>query len=871
MMANRRRLAAIMFTDIVGYSTLAERDEALALDVLDRQRSLIEDVLSDFDGRLIKSTGDGFLLEFTSALQALQAAIDIQRRVAEANEAAPSNERLQIRIGIHLGDVLKRDGDVYGNGVNVAARIEPLAESGGICVSRAVHEQVRRQVNARFHALGAQKLKNLDEPIEVYAVDPSPQQVLKRRLRRTVVTSALALIALAGLAFVAGVYDGFQAVMIGGGPRGEPSAPATTETAPERTLADLPSIAVLPLDDLSPNADNRYFSDGMTEEIINALAQVDGFQVISRTSVFNLDDQDLSLSTIADRLQVGYVLDGSVRRTEDRVRIAVQLIRVNGETNVVWSDSYERQLTDVFEIQKEIARSISDQLQVRLAADNADRVANRQTESPNAYEHYLRGRFHWNKRTQEGFQKAIDHFRQAIEIDPDYARAHAGLADTYSLMANYGHMLPKEAFPQAEAAARQAIELNDDLAAAHTSLAFVLNNYEPERGLDEAERRYRMALELNPNYATAHHWYSNLLEQTDRPEQALEQSKKAAQLDPLSPIILTNLGTMQQERENYERARELYRQALEIDPKFTNARLNLARLSAEQEDYDSAKAEAKKLVEKRPQDIQARLNYAAALMSNWKWQSAQQQYLEAIDIEATSTWKAQAHWGYSSFLSLFGKFEASLRHTGHAQEYETPPDLQQQIKLSGLIWQANRLLYEERDYETLRAEMTRAIQSHPDAPLMKATGLVYRAYTKMTEDAQKAALDDLDQAEALLDNLDASNNPQLPGLKLTLNGTRGLVYAKQGRTQEAQAVLDELLQRKERAGLAYVVARIHFELGHIDKGFEWLDVGYTRHDWTLGSIAWDPAFDEVRDDPRFQELIQKMNLDNHPFSSSPSE
>ena len=866
-MAERRRLAAIMFTDIVGYSTLAERDEALALELLDRQRSLIEDVLSVYDGRLIKSTGDGFLIEFGSALQALRAAVDIQQRVTEANEARPSDQRFKIRIGLHLGDVVERDGDVYGNGVNVAARVEPLAEPGGICISRAIHEQVRRQADVRFHSLGAQRLKNLDEPIEIYAVDPSPQQVRKRRLRRTVMTAAAAIVGLATLAFVAGVYDGFQAALMGDSPPTARSDTSSTAPASDRSLADLPSMAVLPLDNLSAEADNRYFSDGMTEEIINALAQVSGLQVISRTSVFNLADRNLAMPQIADRLNVGYVLDGSVRRAENRVRIAIQLIDVDEDTHV-WSDTYERELTDVFEIQEEIARSIAEQLQVRIASNETARLSGRQTENPDAYEHYLRGRFHWSKRTEEGFQQAIEHFRQALEIDPDYAQAHAGLADAYSLMANYGYLLPDEAFPKAESAARQAIEINPELAAAHTSLAFVLNNYEPERDSDEAERRYRMALELNPNYATAHHWYSNLLEETGRSEQAFQQAKRAVQLDPLSPIILSNLAAHYATRDDVQRARELYRQALEIDPEFTTARLNLASLDAQQQDYDSAQDEVQSLVEKRPEDTQTRLNYASVLMSNWQWNEAEQQYLDALDLDASSTWKAQAHLSYSVFLGTTGQFEKSVRHIQHTQEYRTPPAMARQLELTELIWNANRLLYRQQDPQALARAMRTALDEHPDDPLQRASAYIYLAYAKIKRDTDRdSSLADLAKAEELLDALDGDVGPQAASLKMTLIGTRGLIYAQLGRTEDAEAVLDDLLQRKEQLGLPYIVAQIYFQLGRIDKGFEWLDVGYTRHDWTLGSIVWDPGFDPVRDDPRFQELLEKMNLTGQPFSS----
>jgi len=355
----------------------------------------------------------------------------------------------------------------------------------------------------------------------------------------------------------------------------------------------------------------------------------------------------------------------------------------------------------------------------------------------------------------------------------------------------------QEAFPKAKSAAQEAIEINPDLAAAHTSLAFVLSNDEPEKDLDEAERRYRLALELNPNYANAHHWYSTSLDETDRSAQALQQAKRAAQLDPFSPITLTNLGTMHVQRDDYERARELYRRALEIDPDFVNARINLAALNAEQKDFDSVVAKLKSLVENRPTNVQTRLNCASSLMAIWQWEAAQQDYLRAVDIDANSTWRAQAHINYGTFLHTAGQFDASVRHIGHAHEYQTPSELQDHLEVIELIWNGNRLLYGERN----RAPKT------------------------------------LENAEESLESIDEQDQQQIKNLKLSLIGTRGLIYVQLGKSERAREIVDQLIERKEQVGLPYIVAQIYVELGETDKGLEWLDVGYTRHGFTLGSLA----------------------------------
>jgi len=509
-MSEQRRLAAIMFTDTVGYSTLMQTNETLALDLLEEQKELLHPLISQHGGQVIKPTGDGFFVEFPSVVGAVRCALAAQRALAERNETVPPEREIQIRIGIHVGDVVFQEGDVYGDGVNIAARIEPFAEPGGICLTHAVVEQVRNKIPEPIESLGKRALKNIQEPMELYKVEPA-----KPRIK----------------------------------PDGAPQ---------ERK-----SIAVLPFANLSPDPENEYFSDGLTEELIDALAKIEDLKVISRTSAFHLKGKDLDLRAIGQKLSVSTVLEGSVRRAGDRVRITAQLINVADDAHL-WSEKYDRKLEDVFAVQEEIALAIVETLKPKLLKKRSEPLVKRSTESLEAYNFYLQGRYFWNKRSKEGLHKALDYFQRAIEIDPNYALAYAGLADAYGILASNGHIPPEEGYPKAKQAAQRALELDDALAEAHTSLAFI--NFRCERDFPGAEQQFKKALELNPSYATAHHWYSILLQQLGRTAESLAEIQRAQDLDPLSPIIILNLGKTLMSLGRVDEALTHFKHALEIDP-----------------------------------------------------------------------------------------------------------------------------------------------------------------------------------------------------------------------------------------------------------------------------------------------------------------
>jgi len=536
-----RRLAAIMFTDMVGYTTLGQKSESLSLALVDEQRKLIRPILNKHDGREVKTMGDSFLVEFSSALNAVRCAYDIQRAAREFNISLPVERRVHLRVGVHLGDVLNSQGDISGDAVNVASRINYLADDGGVCLTRQVYDHVQNKFELPLKSLGPQSLKNVNAPVEVYRME----------------------------------------------------MPWDEKRATQPTELDKRRIAVLPFANMSPDPADEYFADGLTEELISKLSLVKGLRVIARTSVMSYKKKDKRISEIGAELGVGSIVEGSFRKAGNKIRVTTQLIDVRDDQHV-WAQSYDRNLDDVFAVQTDIAKQVSDTLKVKILEAEIDWIDRKPTESTEAYTLYLRGRYHFNRRGVEDIVKASEYFGQAVREDERFALGYVGLADCYAVLSNIG-INSGANHQKAKIAAAKGLELDGDLAEAHATRGLILLQ---EFNLREAEEEFRKAIELKPNYASAHHWYARLLVSKLSWDEALKQIERAVELDPFSQVINLNHAHYYRRRGDYDKALELYKKAAELDPNFAMAHFDLAVIYGRMKRRADMKLEAKIAIER---------------------------------------------------------------------------------------------------------------------------------------------------------------------------------------------------------------------------------------------------------------------------------
>lgn len=539
-----RKLAAIMFTDIVGYTATMARDERQALKILEQTRNVLQPLIKAHAGQWLKEMGDGTLSAFESATEAVNCALEIQRELARTGS-------FKLRIGIHVGDVLFEGGDVFGDGVNVAARIEPLAQPGGISVSDPVYDAIRNKPEIDAVFLGQKQLKNMNRPVKVFELTgeglPPPRQgsrpvkerlpVVRAILRRAVwLPAAVAVAGLAGYALIA------RLPMRGGA---------------------ITSVAVLPFKNFTGDPEQDYFVEGMHEAIIANLAQIKALTVTSRTSVMRYKDSDKLLPQIARELGVDALVEGSVIQADDSVRITAQLIDARTDQHL-WAEEFDRDLRHVLALQSEVAKAIARRIRIALTpAEEAQLAGSPLPVDPAAYGAYLRGRHHWNKRTLDGLNRSMEYFNQAVDIDPTFALGYAGLADAFNMQGSYSYLPPRDVLPRAGAMARRALSLDSTLAEAHAALAAFQFNYEWD--WEAAEKTFLHALRLNPGYATAHHWYAQLLIATGRTEESFQAMARAAELDPLDLEIGGGLARKYYFARQYDHAIEQCLKTLELD------------------------------------------------------------------------------------------------------------------------------------------------------------------------------------------------------------------------------------------------------------------------------------------------------------------
>ena len=586
-----------MFTDMVGYSALSQRDDRLALELLEEHRHLLREIFPRFHGTEIKTIGDAFLVEFGSALEAAQCAIEIQRTLAKRNHDVTLDRRIELKIGIHIGDVVHRDGDVYGDGVNIASRIEQLAGAGGICVSMDVERQIRNALEARFEKFGTADLKNIKLPMDLFRIvlpwEKGIELPAKRISKKSPVLVPVAILII--IALLAGWW------WMQRSSKNEQLVAAHAVPAAPTNTPDQKSVAVLPFVNLSDDKGSEYFSDGVSEELLTVLQKIPGMHVAARTSAFSFKGKNATAQEIGQKLGMAHLVEGSVRKSGDAVRIAARLTRADtGEE--LWSENFTRDLKDVFAVQSELAETIVAQVRDRLtggAAASADKqkiqaevqaAEKGGTKNVDAHQLYLQGRFYENRHSEKSAREALAAYQQAVELDPGFALAWAGVAGTrvwLCAFATEGGLKSFDAnLSSAREAAARALAIEPDLPEALLARASIETNFD-----------------FNWNAAA-------------------QTLGKALELAPADPNIVIAAGNLEIARANMDRGIELYRKAVDLDPVNPTARAFLAFNLAATKRFAEARAEYPRVVELNPAAPWAHAGLGLACLLEGKFEEA---------------------------------------------------------------------------------------------------------------------------------------------------------------------------------------------------------------------------------------------------------
>jgi TolB-like protein/class 3 adenylate cyclase/Tfp pilus assembly protein PilF len=536
---SQRRLAAIMAADVVGYSHLMEHDEAGTLAALkQRRREILQPLVAEHHGRIVKVMGDGVLVEFTSAVNAVACAAELQKRMAAANNGLADDRHIVLRIGINLGDVVVEGSDIYGDAVIIATRLEGMAEAGGICVSAKVREEVARKLEIAFEDCGERQLKNITTPVRVYAAAPAPSLPAVRPL----------------------------------------------------PLPDKPSIAVLPFDDMSDDHAQEYFSDGIAEDLTTALSRFEWLFVIARNSAFTYKGKAVDVRRIGRELGVRYVLEGSVRRSGNRVRINAQLIDA-GADHHVWAQRYEREIGDLFELQDDIVASIATTVGPEITLAEITRTRGKRPDDFDAWDHYLRALSAYHRMTKEDVEAAIADLEKAIQIDSEFANAHALLGLCHVHVGMRGWVRPvRPAFERARHWVDQAVRLAPTNPETHQSLAFVLAM---TGHAEDAIRVAKIATDLNPNFAEAYAVLGQSLILCGELEGGLAACRMAERGSPRDSsrgtFLYAAMGQGYFFLGDYERAIETSKKGLHHEPSLFGALIALASTYAQLGRNDEAR------------------------------------------------------------------------------------------------------------------------------------------------------------------------------------------------------------------------------------------------------------------------------------------
>jgi adenylate cyclase len=567
----KRKLTAILSADVKGYSRLMGEDEEATVRTITAHRKVIASVIQKYRGRVVDSPGDNILAEFVSVVDAVQSGVEIQEVIRAKNAELPEERKMEFRIGINLGDVIQEGERIYGDGVNIAARVEGLADPGGICISGSAYEQIENKLALGYDYIGEHTVKNIIKPIRVYRVPTGPETLQKaidekRPAPRWHWAALAVVIALLVVAGGVAIWKSYR-----------PSTPPIEVASVEKMafpLPDKPSIAVLPFSNLSGDPEQEYFSDGLTEEIISALSSVPKLFVIARNSTFTYKGKPVKVQQVAEELGVQYVLEGSVRKGEDKIRITAQLIDALSGRHL-WANRYDRNLSDIFAVQDEITKKIITAMQVKLTEGEQARTVEKGTNNLEAYLKYLQANELIMRLNPQSNALGKQLAEEAIALDPEYPSAYFALGKALLLDVWLGTTKsPKASMAKSMELLQKVIVLDDTYAEAHAHLGYI---YSMKRKHDKALALGEKAVALKPNSAESHMRYGKILTFAGRYEESIPELKTAIRLNPIPPnLYLYSLGISYCWTGQYEEAVKWCEKAVRREPNSLFARLFMA-------------------------------------------------------------------------------------------------------------------------------------------------------------------------------------------------------------------------------------------------------------------------------------------------------
>ena len=589
----KRKLTAILSADVEGYSRLMGDDEESTIRTLNNYRETMKMLIEQHRGRVVDATGDNLLAEFASVVDAVKGAAAIQQKLAERNAGLPEKRKMQFRIGINLGDVVEEEDRIYGDGVNIAARMEGLAAGGGICISGTAYDQVKNKLDLGFEYSGEHTVKNIAESVRVYRVLMEPEAAgkligEKKPVLRRRYLAAVVIVAVIGAAAFWTYYMRLTPILE------ETISPSKTASP----LAERASIAVLPFSNLSSDPEQEYFSDGITNDLITAISRFRELLVIGSNTIFTYKGKPVNIEHVGQELGVRYVLEGSVQKAAAKVRVNAQLI--DAATGFqIWSERYDRDLNDIFAVQDEIVHSLVGKLAVKINAIERKRVLHKKSGSLEAYDYLLRGMELYRRRTRSENNKARQMFERAIEIDPVYASAYVNLGKTYKVQVDYGWTeFPTQALQRAKELAFKTLSLEESNADAYALLG---NVYTYNERYDLAIKQLNRAIELNPNDASSYNTRGEVMLYSGRVDDSIQSLETAYRFDPnQSPGLFMFLGIGYFLKGQYEKAINVLDEGLNQKPDWVGNHIILTAVYAQSGRSDDAKREAQEVLRLEP-------------------------------------------------------------------------------------------------------------------------------------------------------------------------------------------------------------------------------------------------------------------------------